>query len=343
MPLKLVKRGSIYHLRGTVAGKRVRESTRTRDAENAERIRAETEARLLRADLYGPENEATFADACVLYLQAGGRKRYLEPLLRHLGRKRLKDIKPASLRDLAMKLYPKARYTDSTRNTCVLKPARAVINHAHDRGLCPPIRVKGFREAIVERPAGDRAWIEKFRTVAWEMEPRLAVMALLMFSTAARIGECIAFEPEHLKLDEKKIIGPPGKNGDPGIFHLTDEVVEELRGLTPKAIRYGKGPVRVFGWATKAAVWKPWNAICERAGIRRLTPHEAGRHGFGTEMIVRRKVDIVTTAKGGRWRDPTVLVRRYAHAEGVAEAVNEVFGQLTESGTGLTQPKRRAS
>jgi hypothetical protein len=99
----------------------------------------------------------------------------------------------------------------------------------------------------------------------------------------------------------------------------------------------------VFGWATKAAVWKPWNAICERAGIRRLTPHEAGRHGFGTEMIVRRKVDIVTTAKGGRWRDPTVLVRRYAHAEGVAEAVNEVFGQLTESGTGLTQPKRRAS
>jgi integrase len=145
-----------------------------------------------------------------------------------------------------MKLYPKARYTDSTRNTCVLKPARAVINHAHDRGLCPPIRVKGFREAIVERPAGDRAWIEKFRTVAWEMEPRLAVMALLMFSTAARIGECIALEPEHLKLDEKKIIGPPGKNGDPGIFHLTDEVVEELRGLTPKAIRYGKGPVRVW-------------------------------------------------------------------------------------------------
>src|SRR6476620_4616060 len=114
------------HIYGTVADQRVRESTRTSDREIAERFRVETEARLLRADLYGPESEATFADAAIVYLEGGGRKRYLEPLIRNLGRKKLADITPGALKALALNMYPEDRYTNSTRNSCVLKPARAV-------------------------------------------------------------------------------------------------------------------------------------------------------------------------------------------------------------------------
>ncbi len=52
MPLKLTKRGNIWHLAETVSGRRYRASTRTACRETAERIRAETEARLQRAALY---------------------------------------------------------------------------------------------------------------------------------------------------------------------------------------------------------------------------------------------------------------------------------------------------
>jgi hypothetical protein len=94
--LGIVWRGGIAYLHGTVAGERVRRSAKTRDPEVAERIRAETEARLIKASLYGVANEATFADACVLYLREGKRRRYLAPLIESLGRKRLAAITPGA-------------------------------------------------------------------------------------------------------------------------------------------------------------------------------------------------------------------------------------------------------
>jgi hypothetical protein len=40
-----------------------------------------------------------------------------------------------------------------------------------------------------------------------------------------------------------------------------------------------------------------------------------GRHGFFTELVVRQGVDPVTAAKAGRWSDPNLPMRIYAHAE----------------------------
>lgn len=324
MPLTVVWRNGVAQLYGTVAGRRVRRSAKTRDPEIAEIKRAETEARLIKASIYGADKEATFADACVLYQREGKRRRYLEPLIRHIGRQRLATITPGALNSLALKLYPDGKYTNSTRNTCVLKPARAVINFAHQHGLCHPMKVKGFYEAKVERPAGDRVWVDAF--MAASVDRRLRVLCLFMFVTGARIGECIVLEPDHLDLDAKIGVGPPAKNGDPRTYYLTDELVRELRLLAPAKTHYGRGDVRVFGWAHRQAIQKAWRATCERAGIAYLTPHEAGRHGFGTETVVRQGMDIVTAAKLGGWRDPTVLVRRYAHSKGLGKTAEATFG-----------------
>ena len=333
MPLKVVWRAGIAHLHGTVAGKRIRESARTRDRALAENIRAEREARLLKASLYGAEYESTFADACVLYLQAKKSKRYVAPLIKALGKRRLASIKPGDLKMLALKLYPEA--SGATRNRSVLKPARAIINFANEHGLCAPMRVKGYHEARVERPAADRQWIDSFRAHA--NDQRLSVLALFMYVTAARIGECVTLGPEHLDLPNKRIVGPPTKNRDEGVYYLTDELVREIKSLSPRRIHYGRGPERLFGWAGVQGPQKAWRKTCERAGIRYLSPHEAGRHGFGTEMVVRQRVDVVTAAKLGRWRDPTVLVRRYAHALGLEQTAEEVFGE----GTKLTRATQR--
>ncbi|MGH1579105.1 MAG: tyrosine-type recombinase/integrase, partial [Planktotalea sp.] len=55
--------------------------------------------------------------------------------------------------------------------------------------------------------------------------------------------------------------------------------------------------------------------ICKRAGIQYLSTHQAGRHGFFTELVVRQGVNPVTAAKAGRWSDPSLPIRIYAHAE----------------------------
>jgi hypothetical protein len=136
MSLKLIARGGVYYIRGTIGGQRVRRSLKTRDAASAEILRAQTEARLLRESVYGPEQEATFADASLKFLETGRRRRYVAALIRALGKKRLATIKPGDIKALALELYPNAK--NSTRNCSVVAPAMAIINHAAQLGLCHP-------------------------------------------------------------------------------------------------------------------------------------------------------------------------------------------------------------
>ncbi|WP_242601344.1 hypothetical protein [Pseudaestuariivita atlantica] len=51
------------------------------------------------------------------------------------------------------------------------------------------------------------------------------------------------------------------------------------------------------------------------SAVTYLSAHPAGRHGFFTELVVRQGVDPVTAAKAGRWSDPNLPMRIYAHAE----------------------------
>lgn len=329
MPLKVVWRGGVAHLHGTVAGERVRRSAKTRDPDTAERIRAETEARLIKADLYGAESEATFADAAVLYFKAGGPRRYTEPLILKLGRRRLATIKPGDLKALALELYPDAK--GNTRNRSVIIPARAIINHAAELGLCGHMRVKSFKSPKVQRQAVDRAWIDHVRTHA--INPYVSAVLLFMFTTAARAGEAIALEPRHFDLAAKTAkSAKPTKNGSHRTFYLTDEMVEVLRGLPARAINFGRGPLRVFGYATTYGIRNALRRSCEAAGVPYHCPHEAGRHSFATEALIRQRLDPVTTAKLGNWDDVSVMMKHYAHAEHLPQVAEKAFG------TSLTQP-----
>jgi hypothetical protein len=142
MSLKLYQRGAIWHVRGTVADKRIRQSTGTSDRALAEILAANAEARAIRESVYGPENETTFAEAALKYLEAGKPKRYTAALVRVLGQRRLSMIKPGDIKALALELYPDA--LASTRNTSVVRKAVAIINFAAELGLCHPIKVKAF-------------------------------------------------------------------------------------------------------------------------------------------------------------------------------------------------------
>jgi hypothetical protein len=166
MPLKIIWRDGIAYIHGTIDGKRIRKSLGTGDSQIAAARKAEEEARLQRAAIYGIEREATFSEACIPYLETQAPQRhYLRPILKAIGKTKLADIKPGQIRALAKQLYPGCK--PQTWNRQVIAPVSAVMNHAHDLGMCAPMRIKRFAakdEAV--KVAIDREWIDRFRTYA---------------------------------------------------------------------------------------------------------------------------------------------------------------------------------
>jgi hypothetical protein len=85
MPIKLYKRpNGIYHLRGTVQGRRIDQSARTRDRAEANAIRANLEADEFKRAVYGDKAVATFAEAALRYMRAGGSPDHLTGLISRL-------------------------------------------------------------------------------------------------------------------------------------------------------------------------------------------------------------------------------------------------------------------
>lgn len=328
MPLKVYWRDGFAHLYGTINGQRIRKSLETRDPQIAAARKAEEEARLQRAAIYGIEKEATFAEACICYLENQAPPRnFLEPILKEMGRMKLADIKPGQIRALAKKLYPGRK--PQTWNRQVIVPISAVMNHAHDLGMCPPMRIKRFapQDEAIKR-AIDRDWIDRFRADA--VNSYIAAYALFLHTTAARSTEAIRLRPSDLDLEHRRGVSPiRTKTGSRREFWLTEEMAEELKRLPPKTIRWGKykGEVRIFGWADCKGPIEPWKETCRRAGLDYVTPYEAGRHSFATEGITRQERNPVMVAKIGNWKDTRTLLKNYAHPEKMEQFVEEVYGR----------------
>lgn len=295
----------------------------------------------------------TFTQAVKAYLDAGKDNRFIQPLLDYFKATRISDLTGSKVREAAKTLYPGAAYT--TWNRQVVTPVKAVINHSADAGDCHPVKIKGFtkRDRDIRRPTTppkrsvDRSYIDAFRDHCTDR--RLAAMVLFMFQTGARVGDAIHLEPEDVDLVGRTATIRDMKNGDDGEADLTFEMVREFQQLVEwkeiraKADDYGKGArldrypnTRVFGFRYRWAVYKELRAVCERAGIPYLGTHQAGRHSFATEMIVKHGVDVATTAQKGRWKSKALLMANYAHAEVGPRVIDRVFGDvICEEGQAL--------
>jgi integrase len=329
MALKIKWRNGIAYLHGTSGSGRIRKSLGTRDPKIAELKRAQEEARRDRANIYGEENEATFADACVQYLNhAPPDKDYLAPIIRCLGKMRLAEIKPGKVKVLAKQLYPTCK--PQTWNRQVVVPVSAVINFAHDLGLCAPIRIKRFKSVDPKvKRAINREWINRF--MAHATSPHLAAYALFLHTTAARPTEAIMLMPDNLDLERQYGVSRTmTKNGERREFWLTAEMTHVLRTLPPKKILKGqyKGEWRIFGWADLKGPIEPWKKTCRLAGIDYVTPYEAGRHSFATEAVTRQGKNVIMVAKTGNWKDTQTLLKHYAHPEDMAGFVEDTFGNV---------------
>lgn len=333
MPLEIYKRGSVFWVKGWVEynGRPIagpyRQSTRaTTEAGARDWINDETQLQV-RKYLIGEEHSLRFADAVDFYHPSAKTAKQLLPILDEIGDLPLGAITGALLKSLGRKLKPNA-CTDTWWRE-IVTPARAVINNAHEHKGTPLLRVKRYdkferiaqdqrrrKPSRIERIPATRDWIEAFCAAA---DPYNAALVRFMFETAARIDQAVSIEPDDLRPATCEVRVKAQKGHPEGWITVSPQMMAELVALKPKRPKNLKtGQLlspRVFGYGSPTGYNNRWKTICKRAGIPYLSAHPAGRHGFFTELVVRQGVDPVTAAKAGRWSDPILPMRIYAHAE----------------------------
>ncbi|MEY8142525.1 tyrosine-type recombinase/integrase [Falsihalocynthiibacter sp. CO-5D18] len=269
----------------------------------------------------------TFSDAILIYKASPKTAKQLIPIVEEIGDLPLSAISGRMLKELGPSLKPDA-CTDTWWRE-IVTPASAVINNAHDLKNTPTIRVKSYdnferiaqdkrrsKLSRVERTPADKEWIEAFCSAA---DPYNAALVRFMFETAARIDQAVTLEPSDLRTAENKVRLKAQKGHPESWITVSPQMMDELIALPPKRPKNRKTgsfmSCRVFGYGSSTGYNNRWKTICKRAGIQYLSAHPAGRHGFFTELVVRQGVDPVTAAKAGRWSDPNLPMRIYAHAE----------------------------
>jgi hypothetical protein len=122
MSLKLVRRPGRPHwyMHGTVRGIPVRESTGVADAKAAEAIRAQREWEIIQRSVFGAEATATFLAAAVSYLEAGGERAYLKPIIARIGSLPLakvnQDVIDRTARSIRMRRRPRSTAKPTRRS-----------------------------------------------------------------------------------------------------------------------------------------------------------------------------------------------------------------------------------
>jgi integrase len=325
MPLKIYRRkfSLVWHYRGTLAGHRLRGSTGAVDKETAQRIASKIENKFWKRGLDGKEKALTWPKAVALYVGAGKQQRFLTPLVKYWGDVKVADINAGSIRQSAIDIYPKAK--NSTRNRQVLVPTLAVINHCAELNLCPPLRMKRFKvETKIKKPV-TLEWINEFRRHADRRD--IAVLALFLFATGARISEALDVRWGDIDLRGRRVLIRQSKLGSERWAHLPTDIFIALANLT----RSGEGPFSIAYTTARDA----WDRAAKAAGLDVLTFHSC-RHGFATSLH-DKGVGVKTIAKAGGWKSAQHLFNTYLHADEDATVTDKLFD--TTADTAKTEDK----
>lgn len=326
MPKPVKKRGRYYWYDFTVDKKRYRQSTGQTSEKLAIAVYNEVRARADRIAVFGWQEEITFREAAQLYLGKNGNdEKRVNALVSEFGARKVVSIKPGEIIQCALRRFPKGKPATLNRN--VIAPAGAIINYAAKLGMASPIRIERFRVTIEPKGAGSKPWLKAFQ-VACRADglPHLAALARFMFETGARISQATDLTYDNLNLNEATATLRTRKTGANGpefsyrTASLTPAMVTEIANLPPSASR------KVFRYASRSTARNRWEKVITRHKLQKLTRHEAGRHGFFTETIVRNNMDPVSACDAGGMKTVALALTRYTHAEGQRAKIMKVFG-----------------
>lgn len=337
MPLKLVKRHGSPHwyIRGTVRGVSVDESTGVAQREAAEAIRTKREWEITQGTVFGRRATATFLEAAVSYMEAGGETRFLEPILDEIGAVRLTFVDQTLIEKTARKLYPGR--ANATLNRQAIAPISAVMKHAHTRGLCDYLKIERMKE-----PRGRIRWLtsDQADLLIECCSPHLKPLVTFLFYTGARLSEALYLDWQDVDLNRAHVDFPETKNGEARGVPLHRRVVADLANLKhrqgavfrrPDGMPYE--PKDDGGGQIKTA----FNGACRRAGISDFTPHDC-RHTWATWYYQQHR-DLLALKTLGGWKTER-MVFRYAHVNTAqhAQSINALpWGKSGEKQTKKTK------
>ncbi|TIN20176.1 MAG: site-specific integrase [Mesorhizobium sp.] len=323
MPLRLYKRGEIYHYRGTVAGRRLRGSTGATEKDIAQRFVDELQARQWKGHFDGPEAVLTFSQAAIMYRDAEKATRFLDKVEDYWKDTIVKDITGGAVRKGAIVTYPGV--SGATRNRQFIVPTMAVINHASSLDMCRHLKVERFPVTTKEKQPATWEWVQAFMAAA---SPHLGALAAFMFLTGARISEALDLRWADVDLAGRRALIRQTKIGAERRPHLPPVLVAAMANIQSNR----EPDSKVFKYSSRDTAKPLWRAAVRRAGIAPLSYH-ACRHGFATALLHRR-IDPITVAKLGGWKSAQHVFQTYGHAmddDTLADIITD---------TPVTQPKR---
>ncbi len=327
MSLKLFKRkgSENWYMRGTICGRNVFESTGVSERSVAEAILVQRSKEILDESVFGKKATATGIEAFLKYIESGGERRFLPPLVDRLGRLRLSEINQATIDRVALELYPHA--TDSTRARQVYAPMVAVLKHAARCGLCDPPLIR--RPKV---PKGRVRWItpEEAERLIEECAQHLKPLVLFLLGTGARLGEALYIDWRNVDLERAQVQFIDTKNGESRGVPLHPRLVAAL-----SALSHREGAVFLTDegkpYARKedcgGQIKTGFTTACRNAGINDFSPHGC-RHTWATWTYAATR-NLGALMELGGWKSPA-MVMRYAHLNvGHLEAITNALPWTT--------------
>lgn len=340
MPLKLQEprndkagkpKTPFYSVRGTHMGVYVDRSTGLRDEKKAARLLVQWRGEIERGEFARAE-DPTFASAALAYMQAGGERRFMTPLLKHFGEEPLTKIGQKAIDTAASTLYPNE--APSTRNRQVYTVVSAILKHA---GVQMPLR----------RPKGAQgrqrvSWLTKEQAFALfaaadARDREFGIFVRLLTYTGMRLGEGLGLTVESVDLDSAFAYVPITKTGEPRGVHLPPVIVRELRQHPRGLDRPGK---RVFRFTKCGRLYTWLDEAFGTAGITApdRTAFHILRHTWGTWMRRYGGLDTRGLVGTQAWADEA-SASRYSHVVASEEAkradllpVEPIRGETVENG-----------
>jgi integrase len=357
MPLTLKFRPDrkSYYIRGTVRGVHIRESCETDDYETAEAYRAKREWEVLQGTVFGTKPESTFLEGVAIYLENGGERRFLQPLIDHFGSTLISKINQAAIDAAAIKIYP--GLAPATLSRQLYTPVAAVINRAALAGICSPIRI-----TRPKAPKGRVRWIthDEARRLIESAAPNLRPLIAFLLFTGARIGEALWIDWRCIDLQRGQVQFLDTKNGTDRGVPLHPEAIAELAALPHRegcvfrkegrAIR-GHNSGEIIGYeigepyaplnedddrdvSAGSRIKKGFKGACTRAKILDFSPHDC-RHTWATWHYQENR-DLNMLMHLGGW-STLQMVLRYAHVN-VAHAAPSITAMPSIRGTSIPGP-----
>ncbi len=305
MSLRLVppgkRKNKVYYARGTIDGRRIEQSLETSIRAVALTKLRDLEIELENERRHGPRT--TFAEAAERYMQDGGEKRYMIPVLKYLGNTVIDDITPQVIAEAARALYPKVK--PQTRHRQAVTPIRAVLGH-HERG--------GLRQAVPDEARV--RWLtpeEAEHFISCAEDPRAYRLIMTLLGTGCRTSELVKLHTENINIPTAQAFIADPKNNRPrwapiernrSLPALLDGLPEQGAAFrTPKGEAY---KIRSNNSGGQFAVM--FNRVRELAGMEDITPHVL-RHTWATWYYAATHHNLAALMNAGGWAKTDMAMR----------------------------------